>query len=649
MKKTNLSFTSLNFIFTTLVILLVSRLYLITDNFERVKSTADFAHILIQGMRVDFVLLGYFFTIPLILGVWISNNSFAGKVLKLWLVLSFTAIVFMEVVTPEFIAEYDLRPNRIFIDYLAYPGEVSSMLWEGYKHAIFLSLAALAVCIFWGVRISRKTNQAQTSTTLGKRLGLSLLILLVGFGLMRSSLQHRPFNPSMVYFSNDNLLNSLTLNSMYSVLFAAYNASSEKIASTFYGKMSDKNVIEGVRNGMLSKSFVSDEIPTLQYHKASYRGKPRNIVILLQESLGSRYIGSLGGEDLTPHIDQLMPSTWHFTNAYATGTRSVRGIEAVSTGFSPGPSRSVVKLSKSQANFFSIASLLKNNGYHTQFIYGGESHFDNMKSFFLGNGVDDIKDLNSFETKPGFVGSWGASDEDLFEEAHHQFELLSQQDQPFFSLVFSSSNHTPWEFPETCNGGMTEPLQTRENAIRYADCALGKFFDMAKHSNYWDNTLFLVIADHDSGASGTDLIPIDHFKIPALIIGKDIPPHRDDRLVSQIDFAPTLLSLAGVSDYHPMIGYDLTQTIPESQQRALIQFADNFAWMNNENITILQPNLPAKHFTHNGKQLLNELAAPDEQRLSFVRANALWSSLAYEKGLYKLPSQPIDALAKVQH
>ena len=126
-----------------------------------------------------------------------------------------------------------------------------------------------------------------------------------------------------------------------------------------------------------------------------------------------------------------MTQGWNFSNLYATGTRSVRGIEAVITGFTPTPSRSVVKLDKSQRDFFTIAKLLNENNYHTQFIYGGESHFDNMKSFFLGNGFTDIVDMVDFE-KVDFEGSWGASDEDLYDQAHVEFEKLQYLEYKYF-------------------------------------------------------------------------------------------------------------------------------------------------------------------------------------------------------------------------
>lgn len=640
--------TIARFTLITLIALSLSRIGFVLAFYDRLGSISDAFFVLIQGIRVDIIVAGYFFLIPAIISIWLKQGTlskFIRPLLAFWLILTFTILMFMEVMTPEFIKEYDVRPNRIFLDYLIYPKEVSAMLWEGYKPAIFLGLAAIAISVYFALFIIKKEKSKTTFIKWPSKLGLSALIIIVGFVLIRSSFQHRPFNPSMVFFSNDNLVNSLTLNSSYSVLFAMYNSSSEQSAYDLYGKLDEKEVIEGVRkaatisalieNNTVSE-FSSNDIPTERFHKASYQGKPKNIVILLQESLGSRHVGGLGGTDLTPNLDNLLQEGWNFTNAYATGTRSVRGIEAVLTGFSPGPSRSVVKLSRSQTGFFSIPSLLKKHGYQTQFIYGGESHFDNMKSFFLGNGIDDIHDLPTFKN-PKFVGSWGASDEDLYNEAHSEFERMQSEGKPFFSLVFTTSNHTPFEFPDGCLNTIIGERQTADNAIRYSDCALGKFISKAKQSSYWKDTIFVVVADHDSRAIGSDLVPIEHFKIPALLLGSDIPTKEDNRLVSQIDIPTTLLSLAGISDKHPMIGFDLTQDIPSENQRAMLQYNENFAWLSNENVVIMKPNTAPKVFLHDGKHITEEISPEGfDEKIHTAKTNSLWSSLAYLKSYYRL-------------
>ncbi|MDO9735186.1 sulfatase-like hydrolase/transferase, partial [Glaesserella parasuis] len=151
--------------------------------------------------------------------------------------------------------------------------------------------------------------------------------------------------------------------------------------------------------------------------------------------------------------------------------RSVRGIEAVTAGFTPTPARATVKLTKSQNGFFTIAELLRRQGYSTSFIYGGEKHFDNMASYFYGNGFETIIDEKDYKN-PKFVSTWGMSDEDLFDKAHEIFTELAKGDKPFFSLVFTSSNHDPFEFPDGKIEWFDKEKQTRNNAAKYADYAL---------------------------------------------------------------------------------------------------------------------------------------------------------------------------------
>ena len=296
----------------------------------------------------------------------------------------------------------------------------------------------------------------------------------------------------------------------------------------------------------------------------------------------------------------------------------------------------MVKLDKSQRDFFTIADFLAKQNYHTQFIYGGESHFDNMQSFFLGNGFQEIVDSDDF-ANIDFNGSWGASDEDLYTQADIELTKLQQQGKPFFSLVFSSSNHTPYEFPDNKIALYDNDKQTRNNAAKYADYALGSFIDKAKKSTYWDDTVFIVIADHDSRVSGASLVPIDHFRIPAVIFGKDIPAKRDHQLASQLDIPATLLSLIGASGEHPMIGRDLSKPIAPQQQRAMMQYDKNFAYIqaNGEQgnkVVILQPHKAATTYIYNQHQLIP--SANDEALVQTALGHANFGNIAYQKGWY---------------
>lgn len=623
-----------------LVIFFVSRLGLAIWHFERVSDAGGWLTIFLSGLRVDIVSLCYLLILPALLSSLLSGDHAVGRVwhwfLRVWITGGLWLIVYMEAATPPFIIEYDLRPNRIFIEYLIYPKEVFSMLWSGYKFELFLGAVVSTFTLFVGWKWSKQLVSNLSFPKWYWRPLIAIFVVAIGILGARSSLGHRPLNPAMVAFSSDPLVNDLTLNSSFSAIFAAKQMKSEASAFEFYPKMDKQEIVQEIRASMNvdNKDFVSAQQPSMAMHQATYQGQPKNIVILLLESHGARYVSRLGGIDASPNIDKLIDEGWAFTRLYATGTRSVRGIEAVTTGFSPTPARSVVKLGKSQTNFFSIADLLKSRNYHTQFIYGGESHFDNMKSFFLGNGFVDMQDFPTFDS-PKYVGSWGASDGDLYNKADQQFTKMSREGKPFFSLVFSSSNHSPFEYPDNVIEPYNEPKQTVENAVKYADCALGQFIEKAKKSPYWDNTVFVAVADHDARTQGNQPVPVDYFRIPAVIFGGGIEHRIDDRLVSQIDLAPTLLSLAGISSQNPMIGFDLTHDVPAEKQRVMMQRDKNYGYMTADNqLVVIRPEQGISTYQYDFKSDTLTEKELDPEVVKRAHANAMWGSLAFKENYY---------------
>lgn len=624
------------FVLINLLIFTLSRLGLSLWQADRVSAVNGWTELFLQGLRIDIVALCYLFGVPALFSVLFHPSRLWTKILRVWLTAGSVFILFMEIATPAFIETYDFRPNRLFIEYLIYPKEVFNMLMEGHFNAVLFSLLStvIAALIYWKLSAWAVKNLRTMSWKV--RPFIALLVIAVAFVGARSSFQHRGINPAMVAFSSDALVNSLVLNSGYSVLYAAQQFKDEEKSSEMYGKMDHDEMLRILKEsrGRPQSDYISDKFPTLTKNHATYQGKPKNIVILLQESLGAQFIGTLGGKPLSPNIDKLAEEGWLFENLYATGTRSVRGIEAVTAGFTPTPARAVVKLNNAQRNFFTIAELLAKQGYDTSFIYGGEKHFDNMASFFYGNGFQTIIDQQDYQN-PKFTATWGVSDEDLFDKANETFSKLHDEGKPFFSLVFSSSNHDPFEFPDGKIELYEQPKATRNNSAKYADYAVGHFFDLAKKSNYWNDTIFLVIADHDSRVAGASLMPIKHFHIPALILGGGIEPRRDNRLVSQIDMPTTLLSLAGVSGNYPMMGFDLTQNV--NPDRALMQFDQTQALMKGNYDVVIQTaggGVKGYHYDK-ASENLTEKDVPVAMKKEAL-AYALLGSYLYKNRLYQM-------------
>jgi phosphoglycerol transferase MdoB-like AlkP superfamily enzyme len=639
----------LKFSLILVLTLFISRLGLSLWQLDRFNDLSNFTTLLFNGFRIDLSTIGYFLLLPALLHPWLMLSKYHNiwlRILRIIFFVIFFSVLFFELATPAFINEYGFRPNRLFIEYLSYPDEVMSMLFNGHLLTLFVVISLLIIPMKFVWKLLNKVVYSTQSNTSAAPLSsvISFITLaLVLFLCARGTVGHRPINPAFVYFSTDPLVNSLTLNSIYSVAHAYKQFGNEKNASKLYGKMDADKVIKLVRQetGLAPEMFNNELAPSLTTRVPVYQGKPKNLVIILEESLGAQYVGSLGGLNLTPEIDKFNNEGWAFSNLFATGTRSVRGIEAVITGFTPTPARAVVKLDKSQQGFFTIASLLKTNNYTTQFIYGGESHFDNMKSFFLGNGFSDIVDFKDIKTAK-FVASWGASDGDLFNQADIELTKLHNSKQPFFSFVFTSSNHDPFEIPE----GVVSPIKyteeqlnqfdakelSRHKAIQYADYALGQFIEKAKTQPYWEDTIFLIVADHDARAVGKDLVPIKNFHIPGVILNSGKKHILDERIVSQIDLAPTLLSLMGVTNHSPMLGHDLNN--PNASGRAMMQYASNFAYMRSKEVTILQPEKQPLNFTYDVASKKLAPKANNKELSDIALAHVLWGSLAYKMEWY---------------
>jgi phosphoglycerol transferase MdoB-like AlkP superfamily enzyme len=624
-----------------LVIFSLSRAGLMAWQWQRVSATGIPGEMLVQGVRADLIMLGYLIVLPVLLAPLLAYQKTlrAWQTLNVvWGTLALIFIIFMELSTPQFIMQFDIRPNRLFIEYLSYPAEVIATLWHGFRIALVLGIV---FTVLLGTGIYQLLKAASAAITTWRPLPLllvwPLLVLLVAFQI-RSTLAHRPANPSMFALTGDAMVNSLIINSPWSVMDAYGAMSHEANSSEIYGKYPREKVLPTVKSApwLRALQFTSAELPTLHKQEAvMQRTRPLNLVIVLEESLGATFVQSLGGLPVTPELEKLKQDGWWFENLYATGTRSVRGIEAVVAGYPPTPARSVVKLSLSQQNFYTLAAGLGKQGYHTEFVYGGEAHFDNMRGFFTGNGFQKVVDRR--DMNPVFEGSWGASDEDLFNKSLERLKTLHDSGKPFFSLIFSSSNHEPFQFPDGRITLHDQEKQTVNNAVKYADYALGRFIAEAKKQDYWKDTVFLIVADHDNRVYGDSLVPINKFHIPGLILGADVQPKKITTIASQIDLAPTLLSLMGVSSEHPMIGRDLARD-SDTPGRALIQFDNYFAWLEGSSATILRPNqAPLLGHYDAASGVLTTGGVPDAALVDKAMSHVVLPSILYREQRYKLP------------
>ena len=619
-----------------LLLLSLSRLVLIAWYWDRVSPTGGSWFILFQGIRFDIVLMGMLIGPALLAAPWLSGHKFKSAVLRYYLVVVTFFVVWVELGTIPYIDQYDARPNYIYVEYLKYPREVLSMLFTAYGGLMAAVAFVTAISAYLTWRMTRDTARGSIHRRFPGALLLMPVIAVLMLVMIRSTTAHHPVNPSTVAFTTDSMVNQLPLNSPYTLIYAIYGQYRDaRGGSTNYGKMDEDEALRIVveSSGLADKVDMQSETPTMHDQVATRRlDRPMNLVIVLEESLGAEFVGSLGGKNLTPNLDALAGEGIWFEQLYATGTRSVRGIEAIVSGFPPTSKRSVVKLNETQKDFFTIANVLQEQNFSTSFIYGGSAHFDNMRRFFLNNGFQTVIDQNDFDA-PRFVSTWGVSDEDLFLKAHEYFSGMG--DKPFFSLVFSSSNHKPFEIPEGKVEKRTGPDGPRHMAVSYADYALGRFLEMAKASDYWDNTVFLVVSDHNSRVKGAHLIPVERFHVPGVILGRTIAPRRVPGITSQIDLLPTLLSLMGVDSRHPAIGRDLTSPeFYDGPGRAQMQFHDIQGWLVDGKVVIMQHKTPATSYLYKPGGNLRSDPAPDPALEAEALAHAIWPVMMIRKKAY---------------
>ncbi len=613
---------------------------------ERLADLTAVSQLFITGMRMDCVTLCFLLLLPVMASLVLPSGRVRIWVVTVLLTVLTGFVLYMEAATLTFMGEYDSRPNRIFFEYLAYPREVFSTLFKDYFMVLVFGSLAVVSLTYAAWRFFLKLLARATGWRYGYQLlalPVVMLILLLG---ARGTLEHRAVNISTAAFSGNRLANELALNSTYSVLYAVYNLKHEMEADRLYGDMPWEEVLDRVQRytARPDSAFDNPEIPTLHLQDLPrVDNTPPNLVIFVQESLGARFVGSLGGLPLTPNLDRLSREGMYFTQLYATGTRTVRGLEALAAGFPPTPAPSVLKLSLAQKGFFTMAQLLKAYGYTSEFIYGGVSNFDNMGGFFLANGFDRVIDQDEFRD-PVFLGTWGVSDEDLVTKANEVFK--AHGDKPFFALMLSTSNHSPFEFPEGRIELHEEPASTRLNAMKYADYAIGKLFELAKKEDYYKNTIFLVVADHDTRVDGAELVPIDRFHIPGLIIGPGVPRTYYDGLTSQIDLLPSLLHLMGIESRHPMIGRDLFHVPKQDPGRTMMQYGLINAFRVGDEVVIHQPKSEPRTYTYRDGQLEPKASNPELERDAL--AHLLWASETYQNRYYSLPRLRKDEGGKIR-
>jgi phosphoglycerol transferase MdoB-like AlkP superfamily enzyme len=505
------------------------------------------------------------FTLYLALTTANWHRRKAGRVLLIggiWLMIF--GQLFVCAMEYFFFEEFDSRFNLVAVDYLIYPTEVIGDIRSEYPVGpLSAVIAVLTTLLTLALRPALASWPGSEPATGRARIGL-----VVGTAvLIAAAIVAWPADRLSLF--RNRVANELTANGPAN-FFAAFRTNHIDY-NAFYRTgdpqhMQDLLVADLKRGGgefvALDKGDLTRRFP----QRADGLGK-LNIVLLSEESLGAEFVGTYGDpRNLTPEFDELAKQGVLFTHAYSTGTRTVRGLEAFSASFPPIPSESIMKRPGND-DIATWGKVMRGLGYHTSFLYGGFGAFDNMNAYFGGNGfaLSDRSDIQH----PKFANIWGVSDEDLFHHAIDYFDARAKEGKPFFSIVMSTSNHKPFTFPAGIPG-IKAKGGGRDSGTKYADYSIGEFFREARKHAWFDNTIFIVAADHGARAYGKADIPLYSYEIPMLILApKHLPPRTIDTLTSQIDVAPTVLGMLGLPYQAPFFGQDVMRW-PEGESRTLL-------------------------------------------------------------------------------
>ncbi|MFN4199078.1 MAG: LTA synthase family protein, partial [Flavobacterium sp.] len=495
------------------------------------------------------VFMGIYFV--LVPQKWIGNlvDKIVLYTLTSCVVLVLVFTFFAEI---TFWDEFHSRFNFVAVDYLIYTYEVVKNIDESYPLIMLIpGMLFLTGILIYGLKYFHFFNASFT-----KKNSLLNRVLHFGIGLLVAISFGFSINNSDAEWSQNRYINEISKAGIYS-FFAAFK-SNELDYNTFYPTISKKEAQKKVAKDLfdLSKStqknFWIDRKITSPKDSSS-NIKP-NVIFVLMESMSADYLETFGNQQhLTPFLDSLANQGMLFKNLYATGTRTVRGMEAIALSIPPTPGSSIVKRPNNQ-NLHTVSEVFKAKGYQCQFFYGGDGYFDNMNAFFGGNGFDlfdrgrgsvlsdhiHTKRTLITDEEVQFENAWGICDEDIYQKVIQVSNQMHQKNTPFFHFVMTTSNHKPYTYPSQ---KVIIPSGTnREGAVQYADYALKQLFNEAKKQAWFKQTIFILVADHCAHAAGKDEIDIKNYHIPGIIFGKNIAKQNIELLCSQIDIFPTLFA-----------------------------------------------------------------------------------------------------------
>jgi len=633
-----------------LILSSITRVALYIWSFSNIDfSIISLVRILFTGLFFDLGTVSFFLvpyaTYLLVLPNRFNGSKFDKTITKFAFFIGLLTFIFTTFAEFTFWEEFSSRFNFIAVDYLVYTNEVVGNINESYPLPILLSIV-IAVVFSIIFIINKKnvfTNTFHNSNSIKEKVitvSATGLIALLFFVFITNK---------NAEWSENRYENELSKTGIYS-FFAAFR-NNELSYLDFYQTQDLDVSIANLKENVFQptdQSTSSDKYSLKRTINNEGVEKTPNVIFICIESMSADFMARYGNEgEVTPFMDSLVGESITFDNLYATGTRTVRGMEAITLSIPPSPGRSIVKR-ENNTNFFNIGSVFKQKGYKNVFFYGGDGYFDNMNQFFGGNGFDIVdrgrgylmgdkftsKRTNIEDDEVTFENAWGVCDEDIYRKVIKEADINYQNQETFFNFVMTTSNHRPYTYPE--NKIDIPSGAGRHGAVRYSDFSIEKFIQLAKSKPWFKNTVFVVMADHCASSAGKRNLDVAKYHIPGFIY--NLPqqkPESTNKICSQIDIFPTLFGYLNWTYESQLIGQDISKMGP-NEGRALIGNYRSLGLLKDNKIMVLNDKKSSDLFNWNNESNDLTLAKLDSTFLKTTLGYYHSNDYFYQNNYYKL-------------
>lgn len=590
-----------------------------------------------RGLWFDLATLAYLLAPWLLLSAvlpnrWRGQRWSAALYWGLATLVLFT-LLFGAVSEYVFWDEFSTRFNFIAVDYLIYTHEVVGNILQSYPvGGIVAGIAACALAVVW--LLSRRIAPRQAPLSARGRAAL----LLLAVALPPASWQLADVDQMQA--SGNAYADELSGNGLFTLASAMRR--NELDYDRFYRTLPQERADAilaglGVQRRLHPRHNAGVTPPPAAM--GPFSRHPRNIVLISVESLSARYLGAYGNQHgLTPNLDRLAAAGLRFDQLYATGTRTVRGLEALSLGTPPIPGQAIVRRPHNE-HLATMGEILEHQGYATFFIYGGYGYFDNMNAYFRGNDYR-VVDRTDFPARSiVFENIWGVADEVLYADSLPVLDEAARAGRPFFAHLMTTSNHRPYTYPD---GRIDIPSPGgRKGAIKYTDYAIGQFIEQARGKPWFKDTLFVIVADHCASVAGKSKLPMAHYRIPLIFYAPGmLKPGTYTRMASQIDVVPTLLDVLGVQGSDHYFGQSLFVAAGKPE-RVFVSNYQELGYYRDGLLTVLSPQQRAQAYRiAPGKKEEATPAELDQTRLAEAIAYYQTAARAFKQGALREPEPP---------